>query len=235
MRLKSGTSGFSYDAWNGTFYPDDLPAPSRLQFYAERLNAVEINNTFYRLPDVSVFQHWITQVPAGFTFAVKAPMRITHTRRLRNAAEPLDQLLAVTEVLAEARGPLLFGLHPNMKKDIPLLADFLALLPSSIRAAFEFRHASWFDDVVYDALRSAGVALCVADTDEASSPIVPTASWGYLRLRREVYQPDDLRAWVERVRSQPWLDVFAFFKHENAGTGPRLARAFEQLFAAPAV
>ena len=235
MRLNTGTSGFSYDEWKGSFYPENLPAAERLRFYAARFAAVEVNNTFYRLPDPDVLHHWTTQVPAGFTFAVKASMSITHMRRLRNAAEPLGRLIAATDVLADARGPFLFGLHPNMKKDVGLLSDFLAILPTSIRATFEFRHPSWFDDQVYDALRHAHAALCVADTIDVSTPLIPTTAWGYLRLRRERYELDDLLTWVKRIRGQPWSEAFVFFKHEDAATGPRLASHFDTIFAAPGV
>jgi uncharacterized protein YecE (DUF72 family) len=231
MRLLAGTSGFAYDEWRGSFYPADLPAADRLRFYAERFDAVEINNTFYRMPAAITLQLWKTQVAASFTFVLKAPQRITHNRRLRDAAEPLDALISTAAVLGHSLGPLFFQLPPNMKKDLPRLVDFLALLPDSVRAAFEFRHSSWFDDNVFDALRTARCALCIADTLQETSPMVATAGWGYLRLRREQYEAADLADWVARIRTQQWSDVFVFFKHEDAGTGPQLARQFADLFA----
>jgi uncharacterized protein YecE (DUF72 family) len=225
-----GTSGYSYKEWKGSFYPEDLSATDMLRFYSGRFRSVEINNTFYRLPKPSVLQAWIKEVPAGFKFAVKAPQRITHFQRLRGAGESLAQFLEVTGVLKQRQGPLLFQLPGNFKKDVARLREFLSLLPRRRRAAFEFRHESWFDREVYDVLGDRRVALCIAEADDTvNTPFVSTADWGYLRLRMPNYSDAALRKWIKRARQQGWRDVFVFFKHEDEGTGPRFAARFLKL------
>jgi uncharacterized protein YecE (DUF72 family) len=230
----AGTSGYSYAEWKGPFYPSGLASRDMLRFYAERLPAVEINNTFYRLPKASVLEAWAAQVPAGFRFAIKASRRITHLKRLRDVAEETDYLLRTTATLGACRGPILFQLPPNLRKDLDRLERFLALLPDTVRATLEFRHSSWFDEDVFARLRERNVALCIADADgDAVAEPVPTADWGYLRLRRPDYGPADLIRWAARVRALPWTDAYVFFKHEDEGAGPRLAAAFLAGIAAP--
>jgi uncharacterized protein YecE (DUF72 family) len=226
MRVRAGTSGFSYNEWKGSFYPEKMKGADMLPYYAERFDTVELNNTFYRLPNEQTLQQWATQVPAGFQFALKASRIITHIRRLRDVAEPIAYLYRVIESLGAARGPVLFGLPPNMKQDMDRLRALLALIPQGVRTAVEFRHASWHDDTVFDALREHNVALCIAHTDEDETPFAATANWGYLRLRREAYDPADLQQWRERIAAQTWAEAFVYFKHEDAGTGPRLAQEF---------
>jgi uncharacterized protein YecE (DUF72 family) len=227
MRVRVGTSGYSYKAWKGTFYPEDLPDAGMLAHYAGRLPTVEINNTFYRMPSRSVLARWAEEVPQDFCFVLKASQRITHQRRLTAASAPdVAYFVETASTLGPRLGPLLFQLPPFLKKDAGRLREFLALLPQGTRAAFEFRHASWFDDEVYSVLRDGGATLCSADTDESGdegAPVVPTAAWGYLRLRRAEYGQADLGAWAERIQSQPWDEAFVFFKHEDAGKGPALA------------
>jgi uncharacterized protein YecE (DUF72 family) len=222
MRIHVGTSGYSYKEWKGAFYPEDLPASAMLRFYAERLSTVEINNTFYRMPSEKMIAGWVSEAPAGFTFALKAPQRITHQKRLKEVGDVLADFVRIATGLGEKMGPLLFQLPPNMKKDAPRLEAFLALLPSSVRATVEFRHASWFDEEVFDALRKHRVALCAAEAEELKSPVVPTADWGYLRLRRTDYADDSLGAWAETIHAQPWTDAFVFFKHDE-GAAPAFA------------
>jgi uncharacterized protein YecE (DUF72 family) len=226
VRVRAGTSGYAYPEWKGSFYPADLPAKSFLPFYAERFDTVEINNTFYRMPVEGTLSTWASAVPEAFRFSMKAPQTITHRKRLKDALEPTAHLAKTSEALGERRGPVLFGLPPNLKRDAPRLRAFLSALPPDLRCAFEFRHPSWFDEEVWDALREARAALCVADADELSTPLVSTADWGYLRLRRVAYDEDALASWAGRVLDQPWTEAFVYFKHEDAGTGPRLARAF---------
>ena len=226
MELHAGTSGFSYKEWKGSFYPEKMKEADMLGYYAERFDTVELNNTFYRLPNESTMQGWASQVPPGFRFSIKASRRITHLKRLKDVAEPTGFLLKATEALGDARGPILFGLPPNMKLDLDRLRGLLELLPSGVRAAIEFRHESWHDDAVFDALREHGVALCIAQTGEEETPFVATAGWGYVRLRREEYQASELLAWRERIAAQEWDEAFVYFKHEDAGVGPRLAREF---------
>ena len=215
MRIHVGTSGYSYKEWKGKFYPEDLPAASMLRFYSERLSTVEINNTFYRMPSETMIEAWKTQAPAGFTFALKATQRITHQKRLKDADDLLRAFVRVSAGLGEKLGPLLFQLPPNMKKDAQRLEAFLAAVPSDVRATFEFRHASWFDDEVFEILRKHRAALCAAESEELKSPIVPTATWGYLRLRRTDYTDDSIAAWAETIRAQPWTDAHVFFKHDE--------------------
>ena len=230
MKLHVGTSGYSYKEWKGNFYPEDLPAKEMLSYYSRRLPAVEINNTFYRLPQASMIENWKAQVPASFRFSIKATQRITHIKRLNNCAEETKYLLETAALLEERLGVVLFQLPPNMKKDAARLGNFLDLLPAEGRAAFEFRHESWFDDETFGLLRSKNCALVVSDTDEKPiTEIVSTASWGYLRLRRTAYEENDLVVWLEQVRAQTWKDAFVFFKHEDEGVGPKLAAQFIKL------
>ncbi|MDH3216549.1 MAG: DUF72 domain-containing protein [Candidatus Krumholzibacteria bacterium] len=224
MKLYVGTSGYSYKEWKGNFYPDTIAAQDMLGFYGTRLPAVEINNTFYRLPRESMLQTWAAQVPEDFRFAIKASRRITHIKRLKNAADETEYLLRTTATLRNRLGVILFQLPPNLSKDVSRLQGFLDLLPLGTRAAFEFRHPSWFDDEIYKCLRTEDCAICVADSDERpSSPLLGTASWGYLRLRKPRYTKSELVRWLAQIQEQEWKDAFIFFKHEEDGAGPKMA------------
>jgi uncharacterized protein YecE (DUF72 family) len=228
MCIRAGTSGWSYKEWKGFFYPEKLPAKDMLRYYSVRFPTVEVNNTFYRMPNASTLEGWLSQVPEDFTFVLKASKRITHDKRLKDVEDSVQYLLRTAASLGPRLGPFLVQLPPNMKIDVPRLRDFLAIFPA--RAAFEFRNESWYVDEVYQALREKNQAWCVADTGEPGDPpFVATADWGYLRLRRVVYEEADVASWAERVRSQPWKESFVFFKHEDAGTGPRLAARFMEL------
>ena len=219
-----GTSGYSYPEWKGNFYPEKMAAKDMLGFYAGRFPTVEINNTFYRMPKEDLLRGWAEQVPEHFAFVIKASQRITHIQRLKECGELLRYLYRVTATLGPRLGPLLFQLPPNFKKDVPRLEAFFDAMPERRRVALEFRHASWFDDEVYEALRRRGAALCVADTgEEPAAPLVATTDWGYLRLRREEFSDPELREWARRIREQPWSDAFVFLKHEEEGKGPKLA------------
>jgi len=231
VELHIGTSGYSYKEWKGPFYPEDLPAGEMLRFYGERLNGVEINNTFYRMPKASVLEEWASQVPEAFRFSIKASQKITHHKRLKEAGDETDYLVRTVGTLGPKLGCLLFQLPPNLKADLARLEAFLALLPRDVPAAFEFRHPTWHDDAVFEALRAHGAALCCADTedDEGDAPLVATAGWGYLRLRRPTYERADLARWAERVAAQPWERAFVFFKHEDEGAGPKMAAAFREV------
>ena len=232
MRLSVGTSGFSYKEWKGSFYPEDLPATQMLRYYAGKLPAVEVNNTFYRLPRSSVLESWAEQVGGSFRFVLKASRRITHFKRLNDAADETDYLFSTATALGDHLGAILFQLPPNMKKDVDRLSGFLRLIPKGYRAALEFRHDSWFDAEVLDLLRQHDAALCAAETDEKEAPeTIDTASWGYARLRRTEYDDTRLRTWAQRIAAQEWSEAFVFFKHEDAGAGPRLAGRFIELAA----
>jgi len=224
MRLWVGTSGFSYDEWTGAFYPVDLPARERLAFYAQRLPAVEINNTFYRMPGARLLEGWAAQVSPEFRFAIKAPRRITHVKRLKDVGEDTAYLLSVVAALGPRLGCLLFQLPPNLRADLDRLDAFLALLPEGTRAAFEFRHPSWLEAGVADRLSARGLALVGMESDDSPAPEVTAGpGWGYLRLRRASYERADLAAWLARLARSSWAEAFVFFKHEDAAAGPRFA------------
>jgi uncharacterized protein YecE (DUF72 family) len=233
MQLYTGTSGWAYKEWKGPFYPETLKNDAMLAYYAERLPAVEVNNTFYRMPARGALGKWREQVPPTFRFVLKASRRITHQSRLTDADSLAFLIETATRELGDSLGAYLFQLPPYLRKDVARLRDFLALLPAGCPAAFEFRHASWFDDEVYTALRDGGGCLCVAESGEdIDTPFVATADWGYLRLRREDYDDAALERWAARVRESEWARAYVFFKHEDAGAGPRLAAQFAQKFAA---
>ena len=230
MRILVGTSGWSYKEWKGSFYPADLPADDMLRYYAGRFPAVEINNSFYRIPREKVLLDWAEQVPPEFRFILKASRRITHINRLTDADGSLGYMLRTINVLGERLGPTLFQCPPTLRKDLDRLRDFLALVPRTWRAALEFRHDSWFTDEVYDALRAHDIALVAVDEDEGTGPLVPTASFGYLRLRRTVYDEGRLGEWRDRIAAQPWSEAFVFLKHdEEGGTGPEAATRLQAL------
>jgi uncharacterized protein YecE (DUF72 family) len=227
MKCWVGTSGFSYKEWKGSFYPEDLPNDRMLAYYGERLNAVEINNTFYRMPKRATLADWAGKVPDDFSFVLKASRKITHFKRLKETRDELGCLVDVSSELGPRLGPILFQLPPNLKIDVERLRDFVSLFPAGFRAAFEFRNDSWFTDETYSVLGDAGAALVTADTGtEEPAEVVATAPYGYLRLRREVYEPGDVARWARVVSDQEWEDAFVFFKHEDAGAGPALAERF---------
>ena len=207
------------------FYPQDMKPDGMLAWYAGRLPTVEITNTFYRMPAASVLESWARAAPEGFRFAIKASRRITHLARLKaeTAADSVTYLYRTLAALGAKRGPVLFQLPPQMKKDLPRLAAFLKILPEGHHAAFEFRNESWFDEEVYRLLRSAGAALCLSEReDNAPPPLVETASWGYVRLRLEQYSEEDLRQWSRKILATSWRETFAYFMHEP--TAPAYAQ-----------
>ena len=230
MNFYVGTSGYSYKEWKGSFYPEDVSTDEMLRYYGGQFGAVEINNTFFRMPKPEVLEAWAAEVPADFKFVLKASRGITHMKRLKNAGDSVAYLLKMIAGMKQRIGALLFQLPPNMKKDVPRLREFLALLPKDRRAAFEFRHQSWFDDDVFDALREHNAALCIAEAEDGLDiPFVATADFGYLRLRMPDYTDAQLKAWQKRVKDQKWSDAFVFFKHEDEARGPKLAKRFMEL------
>ena len=218
-----GTSGYSYPEWRGTFYPERFPPARMLAHYAERFHTVELNNTFYRMPTAKTIAAWDQDTPPGFVFALKVPRRITHIARLRDVDRPFRYLLDTVGALGLKLGPLLLQLPPTLRKDAARLGDCLALVPPGVRMAVEFRHASWLDDGVYGILRAWNVALCVADTEAGTTPVVVTADFGYLRFRDRAYAREELLGWAATARRAAWRDAFVYFKHEESGTGPALA------------
>jgi uncharacterized protein YecE (DUF72 family) len=231
MSLLVGTSGYNYEAWKGSFYPEDLSSRKMLAYYAERFATVEINYSFYRKPTAKLLLGWAAQVPETFRFALKAWQRITHQKRLRDCADLVTAFCDAARALGPRLGPVLYQLPPNLKADVALLRDFLNQLPRDLKAAFEFRHQSWFAEETWQALRDAGAALCVAESEELATPLVRTAPFGYFRLRRPDYGEADLRRWAEAVKgfSEP---AFVYFKHEDSAAGTGYAKAFIELSAA---
>jgi uncharacterized protein YecE (DUF72 family) len=230
--LLAGTSGYSYKEWLGHFYPDKLPASEMLRYYAEHFSTVEINNTFYRMPAESMLAQWVQQVPDRFRFTLKAPRRITHEQRLRESESNVAEFLRRAEVLGDKLGALLFQLPPYLKKDLPRLRDFLALLPSGREIAFEFRNVSWQDDEVYETLASRGAILCVTDTDEGDTPFVATSDCGYVRLRRTHYDDRELEAWAAQIVAKKLPKTYVYFMHEDEALGTRFARRLNDAWAA---
>ena len=221
-----GTSGYNYPEWKGSFYPADLPVAKMLSYYAARFQTVEINYTFYRMPNEKLVGGWAAQTPSPYRITLKAPRRITHDNRLRNCGELVSAFCRVAGTLGDKLGALLFQLPPSVKKDLPLFDAFLAELPPRVRAAFEFRHQSWFDDQVLDRLAARNWALCVADSEKMSTPVRVTADYAYFRLRDESYTAGDIVRWADTIgrETRACRDVFVYFKHEEEGKGPELAR-----------
>lgn len=221
-QLFAGTSGFAYPSWKPAFYPPEIPAKKFLEYYARRLNAVEINYTFHRTPSAATLKSWVEATPPGFLFALKAPMRITHVMRLRDAAQATDFFLRAIDPLRSARrlGPILFQLPPQLRGDVPLLSAFLDLLPAGLRYAFEFRHASWLVEEVYAALRARNISLCIAESEKLAVPEVITADFVYYRLRKPEYSTADIEAIAARARELTRSrDLYLMFKHEETPEG----------------
>lgn len=234
MDIQAGTSGYSYKGWVGTFYPEGTRPPAMLAYYGERLATVEINNTFYRLPKASVLEAWAKSVPANFRFTIKASRRITHLKRLKGTDDETGYLLKTVATLGPKLGALLFQLPPNLKRDLERLDAFLELLPEGTPATMEFRHESWLDEAVFDRLRARNIPLVLVDDEDASPPeVISTADWGYLRLRRPGYDEGELRAWADKIDQKGWKNALVYFKHEDAGAGPKLAGEFLKLVGTP--
>jgi uncharacterized protein YecE (DUF72 family) len=227
MSIWAGTSGYNYPEWRGSFYPPKLASTKMLPFYAEHFNTVEINATFYRAPNEKSLQGWSAATPEAFKLTLKAPKRITHDARLRDCVDLTRYFFEVAVKLGPKLGVLLFQLSPYFKRDVAVLDAFLELFPPGVRAAFEFRHESWLDEEIYARLRARNVAMCIADNESSTTPMVMTADYAYFRLRDEGYAPADIARWAETLQQSAAAcsDVFVYFKHEEAGKGPQFARA----------
>ena len=221
-----GTSGYNYPEWKGSFYPADLAAAKMLPYYAERFPTVEINYTFYRMPTEKLVAGWAAQTPAAFKLTLKAPRRITHELRLKDAGDSVERFCSVAATLGEKLGTLLFQLPPFLRKDVAVFDAFLAQLPAGVRAAFEFRHVSWLDEDIFQRLAARNLSVCIADSEKLSTPVRVTADYAYFRLRDEGYQPDDIKRWADTIAPivSTCRDVFVYFKHEESGKGPEFAR-----------
>ena len=231
MNYWIGTSGFQYTEWKGTFYPEDLPTSKMLPYFAERLPTTEINYSYHRIPSAKTIDGWYKATPETFRFSLKAPQKVTHWQKLRNCGDTLRYFHQVICDLETKLGSVLFQLPPTLKKDAELLKDFLADIPDGMRAAFEFRDASWFGDDIYALLKSKNLALCIADSEKISTPDIATASYGYLRLRREDYQSADITRWSEVLKKNEsaWSEAYVYFKHEESGIVPKLAQQMIEL------
>jgi uncharacterized protein YecE (DUF72 family) len=226
-----GTSGFQYPEWKGTFYPETLSTAKMLGYYSERFSTTEVNYTFRHLPSEKTLNRWSAETPAQFRFSLKAPQRITHFAKLRDCDQLLGHFAQTIGALGPKLGPVLFQLPPQFRKDTSVLESFVRSLPEGLRSAFEFRHVSWFDEEVFEMLRSANAALCIADTADFKTPVLSTARFGYLRLRNESYTDADIVRWSDSIRqlSENWEDTFVYFKHEERGVGPAFARRAMEL------
>jgi uncharacterized protein YecE (DUF72 family) len=230
MKICVGTSGYGYKEWKGIFYPEKIAPHEMLHFYGTRLNAVEINYTFYHMPTVAGLTDWAEQVPDDFSFSLKAPQVITHLKLLRHVDEEAKYFFRTLALLGKKAGPPLFQLPGSFRAKPEVLEEFLALIPDHRSCAFEFRSKSWFKKEILDLLRAKGHSLCTADSDEKpAEEIISTAPWGYLRLRRSDYTEADLSLWLDRILAQKWEQAFVFFKHEDEAKGPELARQFQEL------
>jgi uncharacterized protein YecE (DUF72 family) len=223
-----GTSGYNYPEWRGTFYPERFATNKMLAYYAERFETVEINYTFYRLPTEKLLAGWAEGTPENFTFTLKAPRRITHDSRLQRCEDLAQAFCRTAKTLGSKLAVLLFQLPPTFKKDVGVLRAFLDLVPDGRRAAFEFRHVSWHDGDVFEALRARNVALCVADSEKMSTPVETTADYAYFRLRDEGYQQPDIERWASTIRGLSVSNAYVYFKHEEQGLGPDFARRFAE-------
>ncbi len=224
-RVLVGTSGYNYPEWRGTFYPEKFSTDKMLAYYAERFSTVEINYTFYRLPTEKLLAGWAAGTPDTFTFTLKAPRRITHDAKLQRCEDLTQAFCSTAKTLGSKLGVLLFQLPPNFKKDAAVLDAFTETLPEGTRAAFEFRHPSWFDADTFGILRKRQLALCVADSEKLSAPVEMTADYGYFRLRDEGYQQADIERWAGVIRDLDGVrDAYVYFKHEEQGLGPEFAK-----------
>ncbi len=218
-RLFAGTSGFSYPAWKPEFYPKDVPAKGFLEYYATRLNSVEVNYTFRQLPSGKTLEGWLAATSGDFAFACKAHMRLTHIMKMRDAAGFTEVFLKALEPLRVARrlGPVLYQFAPTFKCDVERLDEYLPLLPKDIRFAFEFRHASWLTDAVYERLTKHNIALCLAESDKLEVPKVYTADFGYFRLRKADYSEATRQGIAAQAREllAGGRDAYVYFKHED--------------------
>jgi len=231
MQCLVGTSGYNFEGWKGVFYPADLPASRWLSYYAQRLPTVEINYTFYRIPNSKTLEGWDAQVPEHFRFALKASQRITHRTKLQDA-ESTAYFCDKVKSLQGKLGPTLVQLPPTFRKDAERLRTFLASLAPHIRPALEFRHKSWFDDEIRQILTEARAALCIAEDEDLQCPLWATSTEGYVRLRLQEYSAAALRDWADRIKAQPWERCFIYFKHEDAAQGVGLADQLKALLPA---
>jgi len=230
MKTWIGTSGFQYPEWKGKFYPEKMSPAKMLAFYAAEFRSTEVNYTFRSMPSAKTIDRWGDETPEDFRFSLKAPQRVTHFAKLRNCGDTLNHFHDAVKGLGTKLGPVLFQLPPTFKADAVLLGEFVQALPKGLRAAFEFRHESWFTDGVFDTLAEANAALCVAESEDLATPRIATADFGYLRPRRLDYRQGDIRDQARFIREQEgkWSEVFVYYKHEETAAGPGFAKALKE-------
>lgn len=222
--IRVGTSGFQYAEWKGKFYPKTLSTPKMLPYYASHFPTTEINYSFRRIPSEKALTSWASATPAQFQFSMKALQEITHVRKLRDCGGVLERFCGALKILDGKLGAVLFQLPPFMRSDTALLKGFLVALPAGLQSTFEFRHASWFNDETYATLKAAKAALCIADTENLTTPVETTADFGYFRLRKPAYKKADIAQWAKVIGNQKWNTTYVYFKHEETGTGPKFAQ-----------
>ncbi len=232
MKIWIGTSGFQYPEWKGKFYPEKMSAAKMLPYYAERFTSTESNYSFRTIPSRATIDKWAASTPERFRFSFKALQEITHFKRLKGCAEKVRAFYDGISPMGVKLGAVLFQLPPNFQRDTPLLSSFLDELPQGMRAAFEFRHESWFSDEVFLCLKDHAAALCIAEDENLATPSVATTNFGYLRLRQTDYKSADLKRWAKFVREQDWQETFVYFKHEESGCGPEFGQTFQKLVGA---
>ncbi len=228
-KIRVGTSGFSYDGWYGSFYPEDLRKDERLSYYAKKFDTCEIHNTFYKMPSPKLVSGWADQVPASFSFVLKASLKITHLRRLKDTAPFVVTFANAHAELRKRTGPVLFQLPPYLKKDVPLLKQLFATAGKKMRLAMEFGNDTWLDPEVFDVLREHKAALVCVDDEKRPLAFQRVGTLAYVRLRRPKYTRSELAAWAERVSDPQFSDgAYVFFKHEDEGKAPELAERFKE-------
>ena len=228
MRARIGTSGFSYKGWKGPFYPEKIKNDAMLAYYGERLDTVEINNTFHRMPRVELLETWASKVPEDFSFVLKAPRRISHKKGFEDVGESLEMFASNAGTLGARLGPALFQFPPWFKKDLEILTSLTRWIPDGFRCALEFRHESWFDEETYGFLSARGLALVVSDQQVSDPPVVRTAPFGYFRFRQDDYSDDEMKVWAGKLKQAGWNEAFVFYKHEDEGAAPRMAFRFRE-------
>jgi uncharacterized protein YecE (DUF72 family) len=232
-----GTSGWVYRHWRGRFYPPALPQTAWFQYYSERFDTVELNNSFYRMPSEAAWRSWAARAPTGFRFAVKASRFITHLKRLKDCREPVSLLARRAGLLGTHLGPVLFQLPANFQRDDARLDEFLAVLPATLQAVFEFRHPSWFDEAVYRRLRRAGVGFCISLMPEGETPRWITGGVAYVRfhgtdaLYSGSYSDEQLADWAQWLRAlRPDVrDAYAYFNNDAEANAVRNAVTLRRL------
>lgn len=235
--LEVGTSGWHYDHWQGPIYPEGLPIKEWLAYYAEQLTTVEVNNSFYQLPEAEILRNWRGGTPNGFLFSVKASRYITHMKKLKDSDEPVATLLGRMDELGDKLGPILFQLPPNWNLNLDRLHSFLDMLPGGYRFAFEFRDSSWFDERVYEMLAAREAAFCIYELNYRLSPREVTADWVYVRLHgpqgayQGKYDANTLAGWMGAFST--WMrqgkEVYCYFDNDEAGYAVQNALALKAM------